>query len=60
MKLKERIGQEEQSPLKELYEHAMKLPKQCKPVSEADQTSSFIMGMLRPIFDRPDVSRLAQ
>ncbi|KAF9347404.1 hypothetical protein BGX34_003167 [Mortierella sp. NVP85] len=57
-KLKERVGQEEPSPLKELYEYAVKLPKQCTPVSEADQTSSFIMGMLRPIFDRPDVSCL--
>ncbi|KAF8925214.1 hypothetical protein BGZ58_001004 [Dissophora ornata] len=58
--LKKRIGEEEDSPLKELYEHAVKLPKECVPISEADQTSSFILGMLRPIFDRPDFSRLAQ
>ncbi|KAF9907473.1 hypothetical protein EC991_010939 [Linnemannia zychae] len=57
--LKKRIEEEEDSPLKELYEHAVKLPKECAPVSEADQTSSFILGMLRPIFDRPDFSRLA-
>ncbi|KAG0219497.1 hypothetical protein BGX31_011298 [Mortierella sp. GBA43] len=57
--LKKRIEQEENSPLKRLYEHAVMLPKDCSPVSEADQTSSFILGMLRPIFDRPDVTRLA-
>ncbi|KAF9124952.1 hypothetical protein BGW39_007783, partial [Mortierella sp. 14UC] len=57
--LKKRIEEEEESSLKELYEHAVKLPKECAPVSEADQTSSFILGMLRPIFDRPDFSRLA-
>ncbi|KAG0247977.1 hypothetical protein DFQ27_001318, partial [Actinomortierella ambigua] len=51
--------EEEDSPLKELYEHAVKLPKECSPVSEADQTSSFVLGMLAPIFDRPDISRLA-
>ncbi|KAK3811774.1 MAG: hypothetical protein J3Q66DRAFT_442642 [Benniella sp.] len=58
-KLKKLTEQEENSPLKRLYEHAVTLPKECSPVSEADQTSSFILGMLRPIFDRPDVSRLA-
>jgi hypothetical protein len=58
--LKKRVEQEEDSPLKSLYEHAVKLPKDCAPVNEADQTSTFILGMLRPIFDRPDFSRLAQ
>ncbi|KAG0209177.1 hypothetical protein BGX33_005767, partial [Mortierella sp. NVP41] len=38
--LKKRIEEEEDSPLKELYEHAVKLPKECAPVSEANQTSS--------------------
>ncbi|KAF9181537.1 hypothetical protein BGZ51_005375 [Haplosporangium sp. Z 767] len=57
--LKKRIEEEEDAPLKELYEHAVKLPKECAPMSEADQISSFILGMLRPIFDRPDFSRLA-
>ncbi|KAG0196509.1 hypothetical protein BGX33_001570 [Mortierella sp. NVP41] len=57
--LKQRIAQEEDSPLKDLYEYAAKLPKDCQPVSEADQTSSFVLGMLRPLFDRPDCSRLA-
>jgi hypothetical protein len=51
---------EEDSPLKDLFEYAAKLPKDCKPVSEADQTSSFVLGMLRPLFDRPDCCRLAQ
>ncbi|KAF8942780.1 hypothetical protein BGZ47_006158 [Haplosporangium gracile] len=57
--LKQHISQEEDSPLKNLYEYAAKLPKDCQPVSEADQTSSFVLGMLRPLFDRPDCSRLA-
>ncbi|KAG0362882.1 hypothetical protein BGX24_005042, partial [Mortierella sp. AD032] len=57
--LKQRIAQEEDSPLKDLYEYAAKLPKDRQPVSEADQTSSFVLGMLRPLFDRPDCSRLA-
>ncbi|KAK3817799.1 MAG: hypothetical protein J3Q66DRAFT_190688 [Benniella sp.] len=57
-KLQEYIGKEEPSPLKELYEYAVKLPTLCTPMGEADQTS-FILGMLRPIFDRPDISRLA-
>ncbi|KAF9900746.1 hypothetical protein EC991_006919 [Linnemannia zychae] len=57
--LKQRIAQEEDSSLKDLYEYAAKLPKECQPVSEADQKSSFVLGMLRPLFDRPDCSRLA-
>ncbi|KAF9346777.1 hypothetical protein BGX34_003615 [Mortierella sp. NVP85] len=57
--LKKRIAMEEDSSLKELFEYAAKLPKDEKPVSEADQTSSFVLGMLRPLFDRPDCSRLA-
>ncbi|KAG0345137.1 hypothetical protein BG004_003938 [Podila humilis] len=57
--LKKRIQEEKSSPLKGLYEHAVKLPTECAPVSEADQTSSFILGMLRPIFDRPDVCHIA-
>ncbi|KAF9582437.1 hypothetical protein BGW38_000209, partial [Lunasporangiospora selenospora] len=58
--LKQRIAQEEDSPLKDLYEYAAKLPKDCQPNSEADQKSSFVLGMLRPLFDRPDCSRLVQ
>ncbi|KAF9119789.1 hypothetical protein BGX30_003617 [Mortierella sp. GBA39] len=57
--LKQRIAQEEDSPLNDLYEYAAKLPQDCQPVSEADQTSSFVLGMLRLLFDRPDCSRLA-
>ncbi|KAF9363291.1 hypothetical protein BGX34_004453 [Mortierella sp. NVP85] len=56
--LKGRIAQEEDSPLKDLYEYAAKLPEACQPINEADQTSSFVLGMLRPLFDRPDCSRL--
>jgi hypothetical protein len=37
----------EETPLEE---YAAKLPKGCKPVSEADQTSSLVLGMLRLLF----------
>ncbi|KAG0376655.1 hypothetical protein BGX24_007436 [Mortierella sp. AD032] len=58
--LKQRIAEEEDSPLKDLYEYAAKLPKNSQPVSEADQTSSFVLGMMRLLFDLPDCSRLVQ
>ncbi|KAG0300724.1 hypothetical protein BGZ98_008955 [Dissophora globulifera] len=43
--LKQRIAQEEDSPSKDLYEYAAKLPKDCQPASDADQTSSFVLAM---------------
>ncbi|KAF9427828.1 hypothetical protein BGZ94_004082 [Podila epigama] len=56
--VKKRV-EEEDTPLRELYEYAIKLPKVCEPVSEADQTGTFVLGMLQPIYNWPDLSRLA-
>ncbi|KAK3818652.1 MAG: hypothetical protein J3Q66DRAFT_368728 [Benniella sp.] len=45
------IDAAEHSPLKELYQYGRSRP---------EEHLTFILGMLRPIFDRPDMSRLAQ
>ncbi|KAG0318657.1 hypothetical protein BGZ99_005557 [Dissophora globulifera] len=58
--LKQRIVQEKNSPLKDLYEYAAKLPKDCQPASEADQTSSFSKRILDELVTRMEITEEAQ
>ncbi|KAF9412899.1 Integrator complex subunit 2 [Podila epigama] len=57
--LRKVVLQAEDQLLQEVFLSALKLHTTCKPITESDQVSGFVMRMLTPILDKADETRLA-